>query len=243
MPLSIRARAMLASGMQAAGIHDLLTDDERDRLLRIAAVVDLPGRHLSVFSQGAEADALYIVSRGAIRICRSLEAGARQILAFMYPGDLLGLAEDGRYVNSAETLAPARLFRIPYASLKDLLEHDTHLQLVLLVKLAHELRAAQRHIVMAARSHVAWRLALLLGDLCLDTTYFNPGTKQLTLPITRRDIGDYLGAAPDVITRAFATLERERLASRLTSRTVVIPDVARLVRYGRSRSRPSSAPG
>jgi CRP-like cAMP-binding protein len=236
-PLSIRARAVLAHGMQAAGIHDLLSDEERAKLLQIAEPVDLPGRHARVFSEGDKANALFIVGHGALRISRAVDDAARQLLAFMYPGDLCGLAEEGRYVNSADTLMPSRLFRVSFASLKNLLRRDAHLNLVLLVKLAHELRAAQRHIVMAARSQVAWRLALLLGDLCLDTPYFNPRTRHLKLPITRADIGDYLGAAPDVITRAFAALEHEGLVSRLTAKTVVIPDVARLMRYGRGRAR------
>ena len=53
----------------------------------------------------------------------------------------------------------------------------------------------------------------------------------------------YPGAAPDVITRAFAALEHEGLVSRLTSRTVVIPDAARLMRYGRGRARTNPARG
>ena len=234
--LSIRARELLAGGMKASGMRDLLTDEERDELVRIATVVDLRKRHLAVFSQGAQADALFIVGSGAIRVCRYLEDGTRQALSFLYPGDLLGLAEEGRYVNSAETLTASRLFRISYAALRELVKHDTSMECVLLVKLAHELRETQRHVITMGRPHVASRLALLLGDLCLDTPYYNAKTRQLRLLISRSDIGDYLGAAPDVITRAFAALEREGVACRSTSKTISIPDLTRLLRYGRARS-------
>jgi CRP-like cAMP-binding protein len=232
-PLHIRARAMLAAGRSAAGIHDLLSSAERERLLRIATVVDLPGRRLRVFSQGDSAEAVYIVGSGAICVCRDLDAGGRQVLEFLYPGDLLGLAENGRYVNSAQTLTASHLFRIPYAVLSDLLQHDRHMQIVLLVKLAHELRAAQRHIIMIGSTHVVRRLASLLGDLCLDSPYYSTKTGRLTLPLTRSDIGDYLGASAEAVTRAFAVLERERLLRRETSKTVLVADLARLLRYGR----------
>ena len=232
-PPSIRARALLDSGRNAAEIHDLLSSGEREALLRIATVVDLPGRRLPVFSQGDPAEAVFIVGSGAISVCRYLEGGARQVLEFLYPGDLLGLAEEGRYVNTAQTLAPSQLFRIPYDGLKALLQNDRKLQFVLLVKLAHELRAAQRHIIMIGSTHIARRLALLLGDLCVDSPYYNATNAKLALPLTRSDIGDYLGASAEAVTRAFAALERERLLHRLTSKAILIADLPRLLRYGR----------
>lgn len=233
-PLSIRARALLSSGRNAAGIHDLLSSGEREALLRIATIVDLPGRRLRVFSQGDPARAVFIIGSGAVSVSRRLEGGERQVLEFLYPGDLLGLAQNGRYVNSAQTLTASRLFRIPYAGLKNLLQHDTHMRFVLLVKLAHELREAQRHIIIIGSTHVARRLATLLGDLCLDSPYYNSRTGKLELPLTRSDIGDYLGASAEAVTRAFAALEREKLLHRLRYRTVLIADLARLLRYGRS---------
>ena len=224
---------MLAAGRNATGIHELLSSKERKALVRIATVVDLPRRNLRVFSQGDTAGAVFIVGRGAVSVYRHLEGGARQVLEFLYVGDLLGLAEEGRYVNTAQTLAPSQLFRIPYDGLKALLHDDTHMQFVLLVKLAHELRAAQRHIIMIGSTQVPRRLALLLGDLCVDSPYFSTSSGKLALPLTRSDIGDYLGASAEVVTRAFAALEREKLLHRLTSKTILIADLARLLRYGR----------
>ena len=232
-PVSIRARALLSSGRNAAGIHDLLSSGDREALLGIATIVDLPERRLRVFSQGDPARAAFIVGSGAVSVSRHLEGGERQVLEFLYPGDLLGLAQNGRYVNSAQTLTATRLFRIPYADLKNLLKKDTHMQFVLLVKLAHELREAQRHIIVIGSTHVARRLAMLLGDLCLDSPYYNARTGKLELPLTRSDIGDYLGASAEAVTRAFAALEREKLLHRLRYRTVLIADLPRLLRYGR----------
>ena len=232
-PVSIRARALLSSGRNAAGIHDLLSSGDREALLGIATIVDLPERRLRVFSQGDPARAAFIVGSGAVSVSRHLEGGERQVLEFLYPGDLLGLAQNGRYVNSAQTLTASRLFRIPYVALKNLLKEDTHIQFVLLVKLAHELREAQRHIIIIGSTHVARRLAMLLGDLCLDSPYYNARTGKLELPLTRSDIGDYLGASAEAVTRAFAALEREKLLHRLRYRTVLIADLPRLLRYGR----------
>ena len=107
------------------------------------------------------------------------------------------------------------------------------MRFALLVKLAHELREAQRHIIIIGSTHVARRLAMLLGDLCLDSPYYNTMSGKLELPLTRSDIGDYIGASAEAVTRAFAALEREKLLHRLRYRTVVIADLPRLLRYAR----------
>lgn len=45
-----------------------------------------------------DAHFLYAVGEGVMRISSHQEDGDRQILAFMWPGDLFGLAENGRYM-------------------------------------------------------------------------------------------------------------------------------------------------
>ena len=66
----------------------------------------------------------------------------------MWPGDLFGIAEDGRYVNSAESLTTAAIFRFPLERLRHLLLSEPLLQLHMLTKVAHELRNAQRQIIV-----------------------------------------------------------------------------------------------
>ena len=47
--------------------------------------------------------------------------------AFVFPGDLIGLAGDGRYVSTAQAMRPVTAYRFPLHALDDLLRGDSDL--------------------------------------------------------------------------------------------------------------------
>lgn len=66
------------------------------------------------------------------------------------------------------------------------------------------------------------RLASFLLDFTQHQAFFNVETAQLTLPLTRFDIADYLGTAPETVARGLLRLERDGLAHRVASRVIEI---------------------
>lgn len=50
------------------------------------------------------------------------------------------------------------------------------------------------------------------------------------MPLTRFDIADYIGTAPETVARGFLRLEREGLVHRITARLVHIRDLFGLQR-------------
>ena len=55
----------------------------------------------------------------------------------------------------------------------------------------------------------------------------------MTLPLTRFDLGDYLGVAAETVIRTFASLERNRIIYRLSSRLIEIRDIEALKSPGK----------
>jgi CRP-like cAMP-binding protein len=151
----------------------------------------------------------------------------------MWPGDLFGLAEEGRYVNSAESLTPAAIFRFPLERLRGLLLSEPLLQLHLLTKAANELRNAQRQMIVLGQFDNARRLASFLLDCRQHVAVFDSRTRLLRLPMSRFDIADYLGTSPESVARAFAKLERGRLLRRQSPRSVELLDPDGLARFAR----------
>jgi CRP-like cAMP-binding protein len=168
-----------------------------------------------------------------VRLSEHLPNGDRQVLSFMWPGDLFGIAEDGRYVNSAESLTTAAIFRFPLERLRHLLLSEPLLRLHMLTKVAHELRKAQRQIIVLGQFNNAKRLASFLLDCRQHLDLFESRTRRLLLPMSRFDIADYLGTSPESIARAFATLERGGFLRRTSPRSVVLADPDRLARFVR----------
>ena len=108
--------------------HIGLSAAEKAELGRLAQIIDFRTAGSLIFSQGDEAGFVYLLSAGLVRICHALRNGERQIVAFHWPGDLFGLAEQARYVNSAETIIPTRVYRFQAAKLENFLLKNPKIQ-------------------------------------------------------------------------------------------------------------------
>ena len=209
-------------------IENLLPRRQQARLQGIATVLDYQRGNNAIFSEGEDAHFIYAVAAGVVRISRHTESGRRQILALMLPGDVFGIPESGIYVNSAETVCPATLYRMPWQRLHELMMEEPEMQVSLLVRLAFDLRQAQRRIVMLGQHNITQRLASFLVELAQHPDFYNRRSHRLELPLSRPDLGDYLGAAAETVARALAGLERARVIRRISPRMLEITDIGRL---------------
>lgn len=225
---TLRARPFSSSIDRSSRIDNLLSRDEQAELAKLATVLDYRRAGIAIFSEGEDAHFLYAIENGVIRVSRHDADGSRQVLAFMWHGDLVGLADRGRYVNSADTVGPARVYRFPLQKLRQLLMREPRLRLHLLTKAVHDLRSAQRQIVVLGQLSVPRRLAIFLHDFAQHSEVYDARTRSLALSVSRFDIADYLGTAPENIARAFTTLERDGIVRRRTSRVIEILNMAEL---------------
>jgi hypothetical protein len=115
----IRARLLDRVGEDPLQIGNLLSQREQDKLLRIAKLIEYPRPGMTIFRSEKEAEFVYVVNEGIVRITRVAANGQRRILAFMVHGDLFGMPDCGVYVNSAETVSPAKLYRFPWPTNDD----------------------------------------------------------------------------------------------------------------------------
>src|SRR5688572_3755427 len=118
---------------------ELLTARQRRQLAAIATLVRLPARR-TLFRENAPATAIFACTEGVVKAFRELPSGKRRVAAFLFPGDLLGLAEHGRYVNTTRTVMPSVFHRFRIEDLTSVLKTDAELQFHVLLKITHELR-------------------------------------------------------------------------------------------------------
>jgi CRP/FNR family transcriptional regulator len=143
----------------------------------------------------------------------------------MLPGDLFGLPDAGIYINSAETVCASTLYRVPWEQLRTLMMREPEMQISLLVRVAFDLRQAQRRIMLLGQHNTVQKLASFLLEFIQHSDFYDEKRRQLTLPLTRFDLGDYLGTAPETVARAFAKLERASVVRRISSRLIEIRDI------------------
>lgn len=234
----MRARLFDRTRDRPSQIENLLNRKQQAAFRKIATVLEYSRGGTTIFTEGEDAHFIYTVADGIVRVSRHTDAGRRQVLALRLPGDIFGLPESGTYLNTAEVACPSTLYRIPWYDLRELLMREPTFQLNLLTKVTFDFREAQRRIMVLGQHNTYQRLAGLLLDFAQHPAFFDADDETLTLPLTRFDIADYLGTAPETVARGFARLEKEGLIQRLNNRQTWIRDQEGLKRL-QSRGRRS----
>lgn len=167
-------------------------------LAALAALpVDFYPAGSEIFAQGEKAGSLYQVEFGVVRVYRLLADGRRQISAFHVAGEIFGFEAGPRHHFFAEAVAATGL-RVMRPSARADLARD------LLPLALEELVRAQEHLLVLGRQNAAERVAAFL----LDMAERQGGLEQIELPMSRADIGDYLGLTIETVSRVFSRFRK-----------------------------------
>ena len=200
---------------------ELLSEAQRQQLASHASIQVCPARTV-IYHAGTPADAVFIVADGVVKSFRDLPSGRRRIALFLFPRDLFGLAEAGRYVNTAEAITEVQLYRLDVHTLTKLFERDAELELQFLCKTIHVLREAQHHNIIIGRRDAAGKLAMLIA--MIEKQAAVPSGHPVSIPMSKSDIADYLGLSLEAVVRASRRLERQGIAEFVDRHTVRIVD-------------------
>ena len=194
-----------------------------------------------LISQGRTARHLHTVYTGVLMRYRLMEDGRRQIVNFMFPGDLIGL--QGAFAEPAshtiEALIPAQLCDFGRDNFHDLIVEHPHLGFDLTWLAAKEERALEEHIVSlgqrTARERVAY-LAVWLLDRAMMTGVATTDNR-LDLPITQSQIADMLGLSLVHTNRTIRSLEKDGVLV-WKSRELHVPDMDRACEFAHFERHP-----
>ena len=164
-----------------------------------------------IYAQGEKAGAFYQVEFGAVRIYRLLADGRRQISAFHLAGETFGFEAGATHHFFAEAInaTGVRVFRLNAGA------DMSHQLLPLALK---GLTRAQEHLLVLGRQNAIERVAAFLVDM----VERQGGLRQVELPMSRTDIGDYLGLTIETVSRVFTRLKDKGVIRLLNLRSVEI---------------------
>jgi CRP/FNR family transcriptional regulator len=185
--------------------RQLLSAGERVRLASIASPVRYRRRE-HIYASGDPANTVFNIISGVAKTYRAAPDGSQYVSSFVYPEDLLGLSEEGRYVDAAEAITPVVAYALPWLPLRRQLSEDTELEFHFIVKLFHELREAQRHAVLLAQKRASAKLAMFLElqEHIQSTSVVPP--PEIYLPMTRADVANFVGMSFAAVSRGFHSL-------------------------------------
>jgi CRP/FNR family transcriptional regulator len=139
----------------------LLTSDDQAHLASIASTREVD-RGQMLFIEGDPAKFLYTIVGGTLQIYKLLPDGRRQITGFLFPGDFLGLADDGVYAYSAEAVIDTALHRYRFEELATLLARYPEMENRLFTIASHELAEAQEQMLLLGRKTATEKVASFL---------------------------------------------------------------------------------
>jgi len=224
---SLRQPSLLAIPflrLASSGPIELLSDAQRQQVRQRATVRDYPARTV-VYRAGSPADSVFIIGEGVVKSYRDLASGRRRIAAFLFARDLFGLAEDGLYVNTVQTVTPVRAYELRVDALADLFAQYPDIEAQFLCKTVHVLREAQHHNIIMGRRDAVGRFAMLLQLLRKqDAAHIR---RDIAMPMSKSDIANYLGLSLEAVVRASRRLERQGIVEFVDRHQVRILDQSR----------------
>jgi CRP/FNR family transcriptional regulator, nitrogen fixation regulation protein len=191
----------------------------------MGAVMSFP-RNSEIFGENEPAEYVYRVISGSVRTYKILSDGRRQVSGFYLPGDIFGLEFADEYTFSAEAIADAKVVVVKRSAITALAGRDSAIGRELLVLTGRELRRVQDRVLLLVKS-AQERVASFLLEMAERAS---GGGNTVELPMSRQDIGDYLGLTVETVSRTLTALENAAAIEVLTSRRIVLRNRSALSR-------------
>ncbi|GJE04202.1 cyclic nucleotide-binding domain-containing protein [Methylobacterium isbiliense] len=173
-------------------------------------------RDEEIYGEGEEAEFVYRVTSGAVRTYKILGDGRRQITGFHLPGDLFGFEPGEVHTHTAEAISETKVLMVRRRQVARAAATRAEVACQLWSVAASGLRHAQDHMLLLGRRSAVERVAAFLMDV--DDRLGATGT--FDLPMTRRDIADYLGLTLETVSRTVTQLESDGALLRAGGRRV-----------------------
>ncbi len=172
---------------------------------------------------------VFAIRSGSVKTYVSTDDGRVQITGFHIPGELLGLsALDSRvYSCEARALETTSVCKVTAKCFDELAEKYPAIQRQILCIMSNQIRHDEALMLLLGKSTAEERLATYLLSLSQRLALRNYSGTQFRLPMSRSDIGSYLGIAEETVCRVLARFHHEGV---ITSRRrlVFVKDRVRL---------------
>lgn len=184
--------------------------------------------HCYLFKENDPSDYVYIPISGVVMLERSTSNGARHVFAFLFTGNLLGLAEYSYYTFSAKAVSNAVVVKISKQLILSIFERHPQIAKRFHEATTHILTRILDQLFIMGQKTAHQRLANFLMDMA---NRIGHGTMRFYLPMSRQDIADYLGMSLETTSRGFTKLKNEGYISIENNYRITIEEPERLNDY------------
>src|SRR4051794_9740148 len=179
-----------------------------------------------IYGEKEPAEYVYRVKAGAVRSYKLLSDGRRQIGAFHLAGDIFGLENGSAHRFTTEAIVDTTVRLVRRQSLELVAQDDAVVARNLLSMTTTNLQHAEDHMLLLGRKTSLERVAAFLIEMDKRLT----AAGIMALPMSRRDIADYLGLTLETVSRALSRLHELGILGFIgnTQRQIVLLDRLKL---------------
>jgi CRP/FNR family transcriptional regulator len=196
-----------------------------------------------VYQAGQRFTHLHVANTGAYKIVNLTRDGREQIVSLKFRGDWLGLdgLADGAYECDAVALDTGEVWAVPYTALLQACAILPGLMTAFHEAMGRELARDRSSLMSVCTLPADARVADFLHDWAAALACRGLRNDQITLRMTRAEVGNYLGLTLETVSRGLSRLARTGLIRFADNarREVVIPDIAALGDFVQAALAPS----
>ncbi|WP_264050538.1 helix-turn-helix domain-containing protein [Methylobacterium flocculans] len=215
-----------------------LSEADRAVLTQISANPRLIGPRMDLIREGDRPEGVFLVLDGMACRHKVRETGARQILAYLLPGDLcdLDVALLDTMDHTITTVSACRVVQIPPETIAALIQHHPQVARALRKAALVDNATLREWLVNVGSRSAVERLAHLFCELlvrlrAVDRTEGD----SFELPVTQAELGDTTGLSNVHVNRSLQELRRQGLIE-LKGRRLTILNLPRLRAVAEFRS-------
>lgn len=184
-----------------------------------------------LYREGDNFNSIFAVRSGSVKAYRVSDKGEEQVTGFYLPGEILGMDGIGqnRYANSAQAMEVSAICEIPFSKIEDLSGRLPNMQKHFFKLLSQEIVEDQRHITLLSKHSAEERLASLLVSISARNARRNLSAFSFRLPMSRTDIGNFLGLTIETVSRVFSRFAKQGLIE-INKKEILVLDIDALKR-------------
>ncbi len=184
-----------------------------------------------IYTEGNNANYLYLLQKGKIKAFRAHEYGKELIISLHKEGDFFGytsLLDETPYNESAEALDDSIVVLIPKEDFYALLNNNHGVMKRFVKLLSNEIQEKEDQLLQMAYSSVKKRVAEAL--LKLQKQYQENAKDVFSISISREDLANIVGTATESLIRTLSDFKQENLIE-IKGSNISIIDVKKFETY------------
>lgn len=206
-----------------------LGDEVVGHLSTCVRTLDPEPKGTLVCRQGAPTRSLFALRSGSAKATLVDRRGVETVVAFHYPGDLIGTSglDDPTYLCTITLLERSGVCEIPLSRLNRMIDESSEIRHGFIHRLARELSKARCQCRWITHASAEGRVAGFLLESSERMSQLRRRPELLHLAMSRHDIASYLGLASETVSRVLKAFEADGLVT-ISGKEIEVLDFDRL---------------